>query len=914
VKNDKDEWIESNLIYINNKPKNSIHYELPTEGTVQMMIHDDESNFIQLNLTSKYRGKKRLIHIQSTLVIANYSSFDLNAIGFYAHKDEKIDLVKKNILTSKIATNIPQMSKNDERKSGKALNLFHKIYEGKNVRKINQQHSNFITFKLSHNGEILFTCPLKIQATLRKCINVFNESDGMHYALTISIIKENDQFFMSIFNDKMPMLKIVNQTDFKLFLASTEIKEGTTKVLSPYREIADDRIIWYQIVDSRNEIFYTPPIFNDFFPDLINLDEYGIIFACVCGDDQIRWSQAIKIDESKNVIMNVPMFGDLILQVDKNHKITSEITIRYIESNETVASNILNNSNEYSNFVSADDRVYRRTFIKKNQTIKFTSKIYVEGLNLTLYKDSNEKRLEIISLSVNDLIVEYVNTLRKLKINFLKLQVDNELFHTGNYDFPVLVCNRENISKKSVDIDSLTAYAYDVFEIIENQMLSNNFSIDVIFFEHNGLVSDISVTFQPLRVYVEDSYVTILLDLLYDCIQINNNKIADEWKGLMDDGDLIYVPNSIYNHAVLLSEPIRINSLKISSLSVLLSVHACRHIYIALDHSPLDFSPYEKKNIYTLALKMGNSIGMHYLSAAIFGAGWFLASLEILGSPSGLARSVTTGIKDFISMPFQGLFHGPLGFFIGLSQGSFSLFRNVTAGTVNSVTKLANSLARNLDHLTLDSDHIDLKTIALRRSRPHGFKEGFQYGMTGFGISLLGAIGGLAHHPLQAKSAVDVFTGVGKGLIGVFTKPISGIAELLFLTGTGMLQSVGYNSFPVPLSHKIVDHLTEPLCKKILNSQLADYSMSTVLFMCRATFIKKNELKITLLILLTKSMIIVDLENDTIIDALLLKNLQSCSHKSTTSNNLFSFKLRKENTKTAKTSLNEVNKLNNFCF
>lgn len=62
--------------------------------------------------------------------------------------------------------------------------------------------------------------------------------------------------------------------------------------------------------------------------------------------------------------------------------------------------------------------------------------------------------------------------------------------------------------------------------------------------------------------------------------------------------------------------------------------------------------------------------------------------------------------------------------------------------------------------------------------------------MTGFGISLLGAIGGIAHHPLQSVmsetvSPRNLVAGVGLGLVGVVTKPLSGAADLLALTGQG---------------------------------------------------------------------------------------------------------------------------------
>lgn len=219
-------------------------------------------------------------------------------------------------------------------------------------------------------------------------------------------------------------------------------------------------------------------------------------------------------------------------------------------------------------------------------------------------------------------------------------------------------------------------------------------------------------------------------------------------------------------------------------------------MYIALDHSPLQFAQFESRNVYTTTMRFGYNIGMHYVSDAIFGAGWVVGSLEILGSPSGLARSVSTGLWDFVSMPVQGLMRGPWGVLLGITYGSASLVRNITAGTVNSVTKLAASVARNLDRLTLDDEHLE-RTEALRRMRPLGIGNGIAQGLTGFGINLLGAVGGIARHALEADSTVGVFTGLGKGLLGVVTKPLSGAAELLALTGQGVLHSVGYNTLPM---------------------------------------------------------------------------------------------------------------------
>lgn len=68
-------------------------------------------------------------------------------------------------------------------------------------------------------------------------------------------------------------------------------------------------------------------------------------------------------------------------------------------------------------------------------------------------------------------------------------------------------------------------------------------------------------------------------------------------------------------------------------------------------------------------------------------------------------------------------------------------------------------------------------------------------------IANLAAVAGLAHHPLQQvwsgeATTKSLVTGVGLGLVGVVTKPLSGAAELVALTGQGLLQGAGWNSLP----------------------------------------------------------------------------------------------------------------------
>lgn len=83
------------------------------------------------------------------------------------------------------------------------------------------------------------------------------------------------------------------------------------------------------------------------------------------------------------------------------------------------------------------------------------------------------------------------------------------------------------------------------------------------------------------------------------------------------------------------------------------------------------------------------------------------------------------------------IFQGGWGVVVGAAHGSASLLRHLAAGTLGSLSTLASSLARNLDRLTLDEEHVE-RTEALRRRRPVGIAQGLTQGLAVLGLSLLG--------------------------------------------------------------------------------------------------------------------------------------------------------------------------------
>ncbi|XP_043466399.1 vacuolar protein sorting-associated protein 13B [Leptopilina heterotoma] len=519
--------------------------------------------------------------------------------------------------------------------------------------------------------------------------------------------------------------------------------------------------------------------------------------------------------------------------------------------------------------------------------------IHFQGITLIVMHDINEngQRTEVASLSLNDTIlsIDSRDNLMDANIYIGDLQFDNQIFEQGGYDFPVVLISQKTPTKKEKTFYFSNCLKSNLQHITEGSLVTI-----ILNFEFDGgkrACKEFRAKLAPISAYIEDTYVSQLLDyaaaLMPPCfINSDGGKKIHELTGASN----VYIPDYIMIDAKILSSPLRLQTFTIEPLSILLSVHTSVHLYVALDHSPLYFNVFEKKNFLTTPYRLGNALTMHYLSGAIFGAGWVVGSLEILGSPGGLAQALGSGLKDFIALPFQGLLQGPWGFIVGITHGSASLMRHITAGTVNSVTKLASSVARNLDRLTLDEEHLQRQEEA-RRVRPQGMAQGLYQGLTGFGMSLLAAVAGLAHHPLQQvwsgeSTTMGLVTGVGLGLVGVVTKPLSGAAELVARTGQGLLQGAGWNSLPSPRQRPIVQYST-PGCNAAslryvwrLMPLLAKSGDSILHVASADHVVHQGSNRAVILVLTRQALLLVNVDEDSVEKIFSLKELIGADHPS----------------------------------
>ncbi|NWS26437.1 VP13B protein, partial [Polioptila caerulea] len=474
--------------------------------------------------------------------------------------------------------------------------------------------------------------------------------------------------------------------------------------------------------------------------------------------------------------------------------------------------------------------------LNRSQEQILSLKMFISQLSLAAFDDITNHKVssELLRLTADNVFlymapapsslsqefqqdsVEGLPQFHSLQVYCEDLQLDNQLYSKSNFHFAVLLCQEEkNETTQWSRMNNLIVCNKDLGSFKENCFikLCIAFSKEENFTFH---VNDLSFELKPARLYVEDTFV-YYIKTLFDTY-LPENKTA--CKSMNSSDTTLIVPEQVREHARALVKPVKLRKLKIQPVNLLVSIHASLKLYIASDHTPLSFSVFERGPIFTTARQLVHALAMHYAAGALFRAGWVVGSLEILGSPASLVRSIGNGIADFFRLPYEGLTRGPGAFVSGVSRGTTSFVKHISKGTLTSITNLATSLARNMDRLSLDEEHYN-RQEEWRRQLPESLGEGLRQGLSRLGISLLGAIAGIVDQPMQnfqrvseaqasaGHKARGVISGVGKGIMGVFTKPIGGAAELVSQTGYGILHGAGLSQLPKQRSHPNDQHVEQ---------------------------------------------------------------------------------------------------------
>ena len=202
-----------------------------------------------------------------------------------------------------------------------------------------------------------------------------------------------------------------------------------------------------------------------------------------------------------------------------------------------------------------------------------------------------------------------------------------------------------------------------------------------------------------------------------------------------------------------------------------------------VNDAPLRFNALMIENARVSVPALVANVRSHYTQECIRQIHIVLGSADFLGNPVGLFNNVSSGVADIFYEPYQGLVmtDRPQELGIGIAKGASSFVKKSVFGFSDSMAKFTGSMSKGLAAATLDKEYQDQRRMSKSRNRPKHALYGVTSGGNAFASSMASGIGGLARHPMEGaeKEGLQGFVkGVGKGFLGLATKPAIGAFDL----------------------------------------------------------------------------------------------------------------------------------------
>ncbi|GFR72193.1 vacuolar protein sorting-associated protein 13D [Elysia marginata] len=184
---------------------------------------------------------------------------------------------------------------------------------------------------------------------------------------------------------------------------------------------------------------------------------------------------------------------------------------------------------------------------------------------------------------------------------------------------------------------------------------------------------------------------------------------------------------------------------------------------IAFEQANIDMRSFEQYHVFETGPFLISEITNHYGGELRGQAAKILGSIDFLGNPLGLVHDITEGIAGFVK-------DGNVG----------GLLKNVTHGVSNSTAKVVSSISDGISTVGLDEDH-NMQREKLRHVTSGSSSDHIMAGFRGLSHGLVGGVTSLFSQSIsgaQQEGLGGFIKGMGKGVIGTVTKPVSGVLDL----------------------------------------------------------------------------------------------------------------------------------------
>lgn len=411
--------------------------------------------------------------------------------------------------------------------------------------------------------------------------------------------------------------------------------------------------------------------------------------------------------------------------------------------------------------------------------VTFKAQVHFAGIGISLV---NRKLRELLYLTFREIELKYNDSklYQTLQSTIKWIQIDNQLY--GGI-FPILFYPSV-VPKTGKEMG-----AHPIFHAMVTRVKDDSYG--VLYIKYATLL------IQQMTLEIDEDFIFALLDFTKvpgaSWSEEHEGKLCDENLDIPEPQkeqqgqdvyfELLHLQPMQLDLSFVRTERVNAEDTMTSSNPLMFFVNIMTMSIGNVNDAPLKLNALMLENARVSVPALIANIQHHYTQECIRQVHIILGSADFLGNPVGLFNNVSSGVADIFYEPYQGLVmtDRPQELGIGIAKGASSFVKKSVFGFSDSMAKFTGSMSKGLAAATLDKEYQDQRRMSKSRNRPKHALYGVTAGGNAFATSMASGIGGLARHPMEGaekEGAVGFMKGVGKGFLGLATKPAIGAFDL----------------------------------------------------------------------------------------------------------------------------------------
>jgi vacuolar protein sorting-associated protein 13A/C len=422
----------------------------------------------------------------------------------------------------------------------------------------------------------------------------------------------------------------------------------------------------------------------------------------------------------------------------------------------------------------------------QDMDVTLTARLHFAGIGVSLV---NRQMKELVYVTLRDIELKYSDSplYQTVKATIKWIQIDNQLY--GGI-FPI-VLYPSVVPKTGKELE-----AHPILHTAITRVKDDSYGVQYIKY--------FTILLQQLTVEIDEDFIFALLDFVKipgaSWTEPKEDSLGDENLDLPEPQEeeqgqdfyfeLLHIQPMQFDVSFVRTERINAEDTMTSRNPLMFIVNVLTMSVGNVNDAPIKYKSLMLENARVSFNSLYDLIKTHYVQESLRQVHVVLGSADFLGNPVGLFNNVASGIQDIFYEPYQGLVTDrPQDLGIGIAKGAGSFVKKSIFGFSDSMAKFTGSMSKGLAAATMDKEFQDKRRMSRNRNRPKHALYGITSGGNAFASSLASGIGGLARHPLEGaeKEGVAGFVkGVGKGILGVTTKPVIGAFDLASSVAEGV--------------------------------------------------------------------------------------------------------------------------------